>query len=148
MSLKIFIIGAGRSASSLIKYLADESESNNFQIRVGDKDISMVKNKIESNPRLRAIHFDVLDEKQRISEIQKSDLVISMLPAHLHFTVAQDCVKFSKNLVTASYVSEEIKSLDKQAKEKGIILLNEIGLDPGIDPVSYTHLTLTTNREV
>ncbi len=136
MSQKIFIIGAGRSASSLIKYLADESENNNFQIRVGDKDLSLVKNKIESNPRLEAIHFDVLNEAQRASEIQKADLVISMLPARLHFTVAQDCVKFSKNLVTASYVSEEIKSLDKQAREKGIILLNEIGLDPGLDHMS------------
>ena len=136
MSKKIFIIGAGRSSSSLIKYLVDESENNNFHIRVGDKDITMVKNKIESNPRLEAIHFDVLNEMQRTSEIQKADLVISMLPAHLHYTVAQDCVKFSKNLVTASYVSEDIKSLDKQAKEKGIILLNEIGLDPGIDHMS------------
>jgi saccharopine dehydrogenase-like NADP-dependent oxidoreductase len=136
MSQKIFIIGAGRSASSLIKYLSDESENNNFKIRVGDQNLDLLKSKIHSSSRVEAIHFDVLDPVQRANEIKVADIVISMLPAHLHFTVAQDCVKFSKNLVTASYVSNDIKSLDKEAKNKGIILLNEIGLDPGIDHMS------------
>lgn len=136
MSQKIFIIGAGRSASSLIKYLIDESVENDFEIKVGDRDLSLVEEKIGNNPRATAISFDVFNDAQRIEEIQKADIVISMLPASLHFKVAQDCVKYKRNLVTASYVSDEIKSLDSQAKENGVLLLNEIGLDPGIDHMS------------
>jgi len=130
------MIGAGRSASSLIQYLVNEADSNDFEIVVGDRDLSLVVDKIGDNPRAKAINFDVFKDSQRIEEIQKADIVISMLPASLHFKVAQDCVKYGKNLVTASYVSDEIKSLDAEAKEKGVLLLNEIGLDPGIDHMS------------
>ena len=130
------MIGAGRSASSLIQYLVNEADSNDFEIVVGDRDLSLVVDKIGDNPRAKAINFDVFNDSQRIEEIQKADIVISMLPASLHFKVAQDCVKYGKNLVTASYVSDEIKSLDAEAKEKGVLLLNEIGLDPGIDHMS------------
>lgn len=136
MSHKIFIIGAGRSASSLIKYLIDQSVENNFKIKVGDRDLSLVQDKIGSSPNATAISFDVFNDKQRVEEINKADIVISMLPASLHFKVAQDCVKYKKNLVTASYVSDEIKSLDEEAKKNGVLLLNEIGLDPGIDHMS------------
>ena len=136
MAKKIFIIGAGRSASSLIQYLVNEADSNDFEIVVGDRDLSLVVDKIGNNPRAKAINFDVFNDSKRIEEIQKADVVVSMLPASLHFKVAQDCVKYGKNLVTASYVSDEIKSLDAEAKEKGILLLNEIGLDPGIDHMS------------
>jgi saccharopine dehydrogenase-like NADP-dependent oxidoreductase len=136
MSHKIFIIGAGRSASSLIKYLIDQSVENNFKIKVGDRDLSLVQDKIGSSPNATAISFDVFNDKQRVEEINKADIVISMLPASLHFKVAQDCVKYKKNLVTASYVSDEIKSLDEEAKKNSVLLLNEIGLDPGIDHMS------------
>lgn len=136
MKHKIFIIGAGRSASSLIKYLIEESAENNFELKVGDRDLSLVQDKIGSNPNATAISFDVLNDKQRVEEIKKADIVISMLPASLHFKVAQDCVKYKRNLVTASYVSDEIKSLDEEAKKNGVLLLNEIGLDPGIDHMS------------
>jgi len=130
------MIGAGRSASSLIQYLVNEADSNDFEITVGDRDLSLVEDKIGANPRAKAINFDVFNDSQRVDEIQKADIVVSMLPASLHFKVAQDCVKYGKNLVTASYVSDEIKSLDAEAKEKGVLLLNEIGLDPGIDHMS------------
>ncbi|MCS5663574.1 MAG: saccharopine dehydrogenase NADP-binding domain-containing protein [Flavobacteriales bacterium] len=136
MTQKIFIIGAGRSSSSLIKYLIDESIDNNFEIKVGDIDLSLVESKIGANERASAISFDVFNDAQRIVEIQNADIVISMLPATLHFKVAQDCVKYKKNLVTASYVSDEIRSLDVEAKKNGVLLLNEIGLDPGLDHMS------------
>jgi saccharopine dehydrogenase-like NADP-dependent oxidoreductase len=136
MTKKIFMIGAGRSASSLIQYLVNEADSNDFEIVIGDRDLSLVEAKLGGNPRAKALNFDVFNDSQRIEEIQKADIVISMLPASLHFKVAQDCVKYGKNLVTASYVSDEIKSLDAEAKEKGVLLLNEIGLDPGIDHMS------------
>ena len=136
MAKKIFIIGAGRSASSLIKYLIDLSVKNNFKLTVGDKDVSLVKDKIDGHKCASAIRFDVLNDDQRILEIKNADIVVSMLPANLHFIVAQDCLKYKKNLVTASYVSKDIQSLNDQAQKQGVILLNEIGLDPGIDLMS------------
>ena len=136
MTQKIFIIGAGRSASSLIKYLVNVSAENNFELTIGDKDVSLVKDKIDGHKCASAIRFDVLNDDQRISEIKNADIVISMLPATLHFIVAQDCLKYKKNLVTASYVSKDIQSLNDQAEKQGVILLNEIGLDPGIDHMS------------
>ena len=136
MTKKIFMIGAGRSASSLIQYLLNEADSNNFEIVVGDRDLSLVVDKIGNSPRAKAINFDVLNDDQRIEQINNADIVISMLPANLHFKVAQDCVTYGKNLVTASYVSDDIRALDSEAKKKGVLLLNEIGLDPGIDHMS------------
>ena len=136
MTQKIFIIGAGRSASSLIKYLINESAKNNFELTIGDKDVSLVKDKIDGHKCASAIRFDVLNDDQRIFEIKNADIVISMLPATLHFIVAQDCLKYKRNLVTASYVSKDIQSLNDQAQKQGVILLNEIGLDPGIDHMS------------
>ena len=136
MTQKIFIIGAGRSASSLIKYLINVSAKNNFELTIGDKDVSLVKDKIDGHKCASAIRFDVLNDDQRIFEIKNADIVISMLPATLHFIVAQDCLKYKKNLVTASYVSKDIQSLNDQAEKQGVILLNEIGLDPGIDHMS------------
>lgn len=136
MAKKIFIIGAGRSASSLIKYLMNVAVENNFELIIGDTDLNLIKNKISHNQSVNAIHFDVFNDEQRIEEIQNADIVISMLPANLHYKVALDCLKYNKNLVTASYISKEIESLDEEAKKKGVILLNEMGLDPGIDHMS------------
>ena len=136
MTQKIFIIGAGRSASSLIRYLINESVKNNFELIIGDKDVSVVKDKIDSHKCVSVVEFDVHNDDQRISEIKNADIVISMLPATLHFIVAKDCLKYKKNLVTASYVSKDIQSLNVLAEKQGVILLNEIGLDPGIDHMS------------
>jgi saccharopine dehydrogenase-like NADP-dependent oxidoreductase len=132
----ILIIGAGRSASSLIKYLLEQSVRENWFITVGDVSIGLVKQKTEGYPNARAIQFDINDEAQREAEIKRADLVISMLPAFMHMNVAMDCVRLKKHLATASYVSKEMKELDEQAKAAGIILMNEIGLDPGIDHAS------------
>ena len=133
---KILVIGAGRSAVTLIKYLLDNSSANNWLVTVADFSIELAENAIGNHNNGKAIFFNVTDEKQRESEIENADIVISMLPASLHITVAKDCVRLGKNLVTASYVSPEIAELDEAAKQAGILLLNEIGLDPGIDHMS------------
>ncbi|MBL0048669.1 MAG: saccharopine dehydrogenase NADP-binding domain-containing protein [Bacteroidetes bacterium] len=132
----IFVIGAGRSSSSLISYLLTHASFENWRVKVGDVSLELAQQKIAGHEKGEAIAFDMNDEAQRHKEIQGADLVISMLPANLHGKVAQDCVRFKKNLVTASYVSDEMKTLDEAAKEAGILLLNEIGLDPGIDHLS------------
>jgi saccharopine dehydrogenase-like NADP-dependent oxidoreductase len=133
---KILIIGAGRSASSLIKYLLDKSEAENLILTIADLSEALANKKTENHKNARAISFDVCNDEQRKKEIQQADIVISMLPAHLHVEVAKDCVFYKKNMITASYISEEMKSLDSQAKENQIVLMNEIGLDPGIDHMS------------
>jgi len=133
---KILVIGAGRSAVTLIKYLLDNSVENNWQVTVADFSIALAEEAVSNHENGKAIFFNVTDETQRESEIKQADIVISMLPASLHITVAKDCVRLFKDLVTASYVSPEILALDEAAKQAGVLLLNEIGLDPGIDHMS------------
>ncbi|MDB4250944.1 saccharopine dehydrogenase NADP-binding domain-containing protein [Flavobacteriales bacterium] len=133
---KILVIGAGRSAVTLIKYLLDNSAANNWLVTVADFSIELAETAVANYTNGIAILFNVTDEIQRKSEIGNADIVISMLPASLHITVAKDCIALGKNLVTASYVSPEIADLDEKAKQAGVLLLNEIGLDPGIDHMS------------
>jgi saccharopine dehydrogenase-like NADP-dependent oxidoreductase len=132
----ILIIGAGRSASSLISYLLDHSVKESWNITVGDVSVDLVKQKTNNHPNARAIVFDITNDQQREEEIKRADMVISMLPAVMHMSVARDCVRFRKHLATASYVSKEMAELDAEAKTAGIILMNEVGLDPGIDHAS------------
>ena len=132
----ILVIGAGRSSSSLIKYLLDNSSKENWKVTVGDVSLYLLKQKIGNHSNARGIVFDVNNGQQREEEIKNADVVISMLPASMHIDVARDCVRFKKHLVTASYVSKEMQDLNEEAKSAGIILLNECGLDPGIDHAS------------
>ncbi len=133
---KILLIGAGRSASSLIRYLLDHASECDWEITVADVSLEMAQHKTGQHPRAKALAFDMQDEAQRSTHIQAADLVISMLPATMHMPVAHDCVRYKKHLVTASYVSPAMKALHEEAKNAGIILMNEIGLDPGIDHAS------------
>jgi saccharopine dehydrogenase-like NADP-dependent oxidoreductase len=135
---KIFIIGAGRSSATLIRYLEEEAPTYSWEITVGDQDINLVNDKI--TPPTRAIVFDVFDEAQRNLEIEQADIVVSMLPARLHQVVALACLKFGKSLLTASYVSDELNDLDAEVKAKGLLFLNEMGVDPGIDHMSAMRL--------
>jgi saccharopine dehydrogenase-like NADP-dependent oxidoreductase len=132
----ILIIGAGLSASSLIRYLLVNSEKYNWKVNVGDISEELAKTKINNHKNATAFKFDVNNKQQREELIKNSDIVVSMLPASMHFEVAKDCVKFGVNMVTASYVSKEILTLDEEAKKKNVLLLNEIGVDPGIDHMS------------
>ena len=133
---KILIIGAGRSASSLIKYLLDKSEAENLFVTIGDLSEELAKKKTGNHKNSRAIAFDVFNTDQRQQEIQQADVVISMLPAHMHIEVAKDCIVHKKHMVTASYISPEMQELDAAAKANNLVLMNEIGLDPGIDHMS------------
>lgn len=132
----ILVIGAGRSSSALINYLLNNSSSCNWTIRVGDVNLKQAQDRVGTHDRGTAFVFDINNQQQREAEITNADLVVSMLPAFMHGQVAEDCVRFGKHLVTASYVSDKMKSLHEEALAKGVILLNEIGLDPGIDHMS------------
>lgn len=133
---KILILGAGLSTPSLINYLLDHAEKLDWQVLVGDFDLDIAKSRIQGHARGKAFKFDVFDDDQRNKEIKKADIVISMLPARMHLLVAKTCVQYHKDMMTASYVSEDVLRLHDDAKLKGILLLNEIGLDPGIDHMS------------
>ena len=136
----ILVLGAGRSAVTLIKYLLDHSNQFDWRITVADFSHNLAKNIVGNHPNAKAIFFNANDQTQREKEIASSNIVISMLPASMHILVAKDCLKFKKNLVTASYVSDEIAALDVAAKDAGVLFLNEIGLDPGIDHMSAMHV--------
>ena len=132
----ILIIGAGRSASSLIQYLLNKSTQENLHLTIADISLELAQRKTNNHPNATAIALDITNESQRHAEIAKADIVISMLPAHLHIEVAKDCIIYKKHMVTASYVSDAMQELDAAAKENGLIFMNEIGLDPGIDHMS------------
>ena len=132
----ILIIGAGRSASSLIQYLINKSEKERLHLIIGDLSLTLAQKKTNNHPNATPIALDVFDPIQRKQAIQKADIVISMLPAHLHIEVARDCIVCKKHMVTASYVSDAMLELDASAKENNLVFMNEVGLDPGIDHMS------------
>lgn len=132
----ILIIGAGRSASSLIQYLLNNAEQENLHITIADLSAELAQRKTNGHPRSAAIAFDILNESDRKEHISKADIIISMLPAHLHYEVAKDCITYKKHLVTASYISPAMQELDPLVRQNNLIFMNEIGLDPGIDHMS------------
>ncbi|HPQ08887.1 MAG TPA: saccharopine dehydrogenase C-terminal domain-containing protein [Bacteroidia bacterium] len=133
---RILVIGAGRSSSVLISYLLKQAELYNWQVIVADSNIELAKSKINQHQKGIAEELDVFDVPKRQKLIKESDFVISMLPASMHIEVAEDCLRFSKSMANASYVSDSMRQLDKKAKEKNIVFFNELGLDPGIDHAS------------
>lgn len=132
----ILLFGSGRSTSSLIKYLLDRMEKNHFKLHIADQSIESIQQKIEHNPNAFATALDIHNDHHRKELIKNADVVISMLPAFLHPIIAADCLELNKHLVTASYISKELKAIDAEVKAKGLIFMNECGLDPGIDHMS------------
>lgn len=133
---RVFLIGAGRSATLLIEYLLDQAAVENWEITVGDVSEELVQQKTNKHPYARPIKFDINDPSQTEQEVGRADVVISLLPAHMHLSVAQCCVRLKKHLVTASYITPEMQLLHDDAVRQGVLLLNECGLDPGIDHMS------------
>jgi saccharopine dehydrogenase (NADP+, L-glutamate forming) len=136
----ILLFGAGKSATCLIDYVGKCSDERNWKFLVCDSNLSLAQSKTKNFTSSEAVSFDVSDEQKRHKFIGKADLVISMLPPALHFLVAKDCVAFSKNLLTASYMDENMKSLKAEIEEKKLLFLGEMGLDPGIDHMSAMKL--------
>ena len=133
---KILIIGAGLSTISLIEYLLENAEEHDWQITVGDISEENARRKVNGNPRGTAKVFNIKDDLESWNSIAQHDVVISMLPAALHHLVAEKCIDLRKPMLTASYVTDQIKALDEKAKKAGVPILMELGLDPGIDHMS------------
>ncbi|HDZ05183.1 hypothetical protein LCGC14_0082480 [marine sediment metagenome] len=136
MMRKILVIGAGKSTSYLLDYLLGKAESEKLEITIGDINPDAISPEIANHKNCNVIGLDIFDAAERKNVIENSDIVISMLPARFHIKVAEDCVTLKKHLVTASYVSPELLALDKKVKENGLVFMNEIGLDPGVDHMS------------
>ncbi len=133
---KILIVGAGKSTSVLIEYLLKKSDSENLQLHIADLVLENASKLAGNHPRAKAMALDIFIKEERQAAVQEADLVISMLPARFHIEVAKDCLNYGKNMVTASYVSDEMQELDEEVKKKGLVFMNEIGVDPGIDHMS------------
>lgn len=133
---KVLIIGAGRSSSSLISYLLEKSGQEALEITVADTSIESAKERVKGYSTAKTLALDVFDAPARRAAVEEADIVVSMLPARFHMEVAHDCLEFGKHMVTASYISKEMKELDAQVKSKNLVFMNEIGLDPGIDHMS------------
>lgn len=132
----ILVLGAGRSSSVLISYLLDQATSNEWKVLVGDVSLTAAKDRVGTHPCGEAFEFSIHDKSHSATHISRADVVISLLPASLHPTVAKFCLDLKKHLLTASYVSDEMRGFDQAAKENGLLFLNECGLDPGIDHLS------------
>ncbi len=127
---KVLILGAGLVAKPLVRYLLDQPD---FEVEVASRTVSKAVKLIDNHPQGTARELNLKNEEGLKEKVSRSDLVISMVPYSFHPKVAQYCIEFKKNMVTTSYVSEIMKNLDAEAKKAGILILNEVGLDPGID---------------
>lgn len=136
----ILVVGAGRTSSSLINYLISKSVEKDWQITIADQSLELALSKSKNHPRTKTIQFDILNEEERADLIAKSDVVASLLPETLHIHLVKDCLLNNVHLVTASYVSPQMASYDEQVKNAGLIYLNEMGLDPGIDHMDTLRL--------
>jgi len=132
----ILVIGAGLSASSMIRYFINHAENENWFIKIIDRNQDLLDRKIGGASNVEGYVLNALDREKRLPFIEWADIVISMLPARFHIDIAKDCILFNTNLITPSYISDEMKALNQEAIDAGIIMMNEIGVDPGIDHMS------------
>ena len=142
----ILIIGAGRSSGALIDYCLRKAGAHNWRITIADADLEAAKAKVGDHPRAIAAWLDVSKVNDRQDLISRSDIVVSLLPAHLHLEVAHDCIRLRKHLITASYVSKELYRLGDEARNRELIFMGEMGLDPGVDHMSAMQ-TINVLRE-
>lgn len=136
MMRKIVVIGAGKSTSFMLDYFLKKSETEQLQIIIVDQNPDGIPDTIKKHPACTFVVVDIFNEKDRIRILSEADIVISMLPARFHMTIAKDCLALNKHMVTASYVNDDMKTMDPEVKAAGLIFMNEIGLDPGIDHMS------------
>jgi saccharopine dehydrogenase (NADP+, L-glutamate forming)/spermidine synthase len=117
-------------AGPLVRYFLEKPD---YKVKVGDLDLEKAQTIVAAHPRGQALRLDLRDEASLSQEIRESDIVVGLVPYTYHPFIAKICIQNRKNMVTTSYAGEPMKSLDEEAKKSGIIILNEVGLDPGID---------------
>lgn len=133
---RILILGAGFSAPYLIHYLLQEAQANEWFITVGDLDLARAEKTVGGHPCGTAITFDINDAALRASQFEKADVVVNFLSPVFQHLVALECINYGAHMVSASYTLNKTRDLDPDANRRGILILNEMGLDPGIDHMS------------
>ncbi len=144
---KILVAGAGKSSTYLIHYLLVKAETHNWQVTIIDGNLQAIEEKIAGRPRGIAQVIDITDATARQPLVEAADIVLSLMPAHLHTLLAQDCLLFGKNIITSSYASPEMLLLGDEARAKGLLFLCEMGLDPGIDHMSASQIAHRVEAE-
>jgi saccharopine dehydrogenase-like NADP-dependent oxidoreductase len=130
---KILVLGAGMVSRPMIQYLLDQPD---IHVIMASRTVSKAEKMIDGHPQGEAFSLDVNDDKKVEDFVSKADVVVSLLPYTYHVKVAEMCITHKKHMITTSYVSDAMRALDKKAKNAGILILNECGLDPGIDHMS------------
>src|ERR1700754_4074080 len=137
---QLLLFGAGKSATSLIRYLIETAAGRDWRLIVAESNLALAESKIGDAPHARAVQVDVANEDERNALVSQAEIVISLLPPALHFLVARSCIAAKKNLLTASYVDDRIRALEPEIRDNGLLFLCEMGLDPGIDHMSALQL--------
>lgn len=133
---RILVLGAGRSSPYLIRHLLEQTRERDWIVAVADLDPDLAAARVAGWPRGEAMAFDVDTEGRLAETLREADLVVNLLPSKLQLRIARECVRQGRPMVSASYATPEIRALDAEARRRGVLLLTEIGLDPGIDHMS------------
>jgi saccharopine dehydrogenase (NADP+, L-glutamate forming) len=136
---QILIFGAGKSATTLIRYLITVATPRGWRVVVAENNLELALSKIGSASCAQAVRVNVENEVERDHLVAGADVVISLLPPSLHHLVARSCLRNRKHLLTASYVDDTIRGLAQEVRDSGLLFLCEMGLDPGIDHMSALH---------
>ena len=141
---QILILGAGLVARPAVRYLLGKGGLN---VILADQDVDRAEAIIAGHPNGNAVRMDVKDETILAKRVSEANIVVSLLPWTLHSVIARLCLAHNKHLVTASYVKDDMQALDVTAKEKGLIFLNEVGVDPGLDHMSAMQIIDAVRRD-
>jgi saccharopine dehydrogenase-like NADP-dependent oxidoreductase len=133
---QVLVLGAGRSAPFLVHRLLEMAVASNWFITVADLDHAVAESLVAGHPRGAAIRFDVNDAAMRDARISQADVVVNMLAPAFQHLVAWDCLSHGTHMLSVSYRDEAVRALDADAHRNGVLLLSELGLDPGIDHMS------------
>ncbi len=136
----ILVVGAGKTSVYLIEYLLKHSVTCKWRLIVADANIEAIIGKTQGHKNAEPVVLDITNNEDRTELVKRSDIVVSLMPPHLHIHLAKDCLEYRKHLITSSYVSPQIKELDEQAKKAGLMFMCEMGLDPGIDHMSASSM--------
>ncbi len=142
----ILVAGAGKSSTYLIHYLLSHAPRNKWTVIVADGSADAIAEKTKGSPYAESAVIDITSAADRQRLVKRADIVVSLMPPHLHILLAKDCLEFKKNLITSSYISPEMREMDAAVKEAGLMFMCEMGLDPGIDHMTANKIIHSTQR--
>lgn len=142
----ILIAGAGKSSIYLIEYLLSQASRNKWKVIVADSDADAINEKISGNSHAEAALMDITKDAQREPLVQRADIVISLMPPHLHIYLAKDCLKHKKHFIMSSYITPELRDMSQAVKDAGLMFMCEMGLDPGLDHMTANSIIHSIQR--